>query len=176
LSLIGGIFLLLGGLLESFIFVFFGVGAVIFVLSLVVSVLVIVGAVMLYVKPEQKLIWGIIILVFSILGFIFNFIGGFVVGSVLGIIGGALGLAHKPEVARSCPRCGRAVASDHNACPYCGYVFPVAYGAMPSWGSYPTAPEGTSSQGAASAVRTCPKCGASVTPGARFCANCGSSF
>ncbi len=51
-------------------------------------------AVLLRLKPNQRQTWGILVLVFSILGF-FGF-GGFIVGSVLGIVGGIMTLRWKP--------------------------------------------------------------------------------
>src|SRR6266567_4033354 len=51
-------------------------------------------AVLLRLKPNQRQTWGILVLVFSILGF-FGF-GGFIVGSVLGIVGGIMTLRWRP--------------------------------------------------------------------------------
>jgi len=54
---------------------------------------VLIGAVMLYVKPEQRRSWGLVILVISALNF-FVGIGGLLAGA-LGAVGGALAMAAK---------------------------------------------------------------------------------
>src|SRR6266699_3105134 len=59
---------------------------VLFDIFLVTISIVTMSAVLLRLKPNQRQTWGILVLVFSILGF-FGF-GGFIVGSVLGIVGG----------------------------------------------------------------------------------------
>jgi uncharacterized protein DUF6114 len=64
------------------------------VFGLICGVIVTMSAVLLRLKPNQRQTWGILVLVFSILGF-FGF-GGFIVGSVLGIIGGIMTLRWKP--------------------------------------------------------------------------------
>jgi len=61
------------------------------------------SAVLLRLKPNQRQTWGILVLVFSILGF-FGF-GGFIVGSVLGIVGGIMTLRWKlPPTATTPPQ------------------------------------------------------------------------
>jgi len=96
-------------------------------------ILVLVGAVMLYVNPEKSKTWGVIVLVFSIISLFFA-LGGFIVGMILGIIGGALGIAWKPSpplapavtpaaaqpITRVCPQCGRVLKEDVKFCPHCG--------------------------------------------------------
>ena len=62
--------------------------------GLICGTIVTMSAVLLRLKPAQRQTWGILVLVFSILGF-FGF-GGFIVGSVLGIVGGILTLRWKP--------------------------------------------------------------------------------
>ena len=56
------------------------------VIALICGVLVLFGAIMLRVKPENKKAWGILIAVFSIPSVITG--GGFIIGFILGIIGG----------------------------------------------------------------------------------------
>jgi len=118
LSLISGIFTLIGGLTVAYAgrwhfefmqrmmsgygyafgqgpgyalpFVWFmGIPGVIF------GVVLIVGSVMLIQRPRQHETWGILILVFSILS-IFGGVAGCLLGLVLGIVGGALAIAWKP--------------------------------------------------------------------------------
>ena len=64
--------------------------------GLIFGILVLLGAIMLHIKPVNKKAWGIIILVFSIPSVVTG--GGFIIGFILGIIGGALALSRKPNV------------------------------------------------------------------------------
>lgn len=54
-----------------------------------------IGAILIYVRPEQSQMWGVLILIFSIVGLIG--MGGFIIGSVLGLIGGILALTWRHE-------------------------------------------------------------------------------
>jgi hypothetical protein len=65
--------------------------------ALVSGVLVIVGAIMLNARPQERTAWGIIILIFSIISLMG--MGGFFIGAVLGIAGGALALSLRPAKA-----------------------------------------------------------------------------
>ncbi len=67
-------------------------------IGLISGVLVIIGAVMLDTRPSEHTIWGIIVLVFSIISLLG--LGGFFVGAILGIIGGALALSWRPTINR----------------------------------------------------------------------------
>lgn len=106
------------------IFLFFWFGAI-------TGIVIIIGAVLMYAIPRQHLVWGIVVLVFSIMS-ILSF-GGLIVGFISGIIGGALGIAWKPSavasavptppqplITRVCPQCGRVLAEDVRYCPHCG--------------------------------------------------------
>jgi len=64
--------------------------ATIAVIGLICGALVLLGAVMLHTKPENRRTWGIMIIVFSIPSVVTG--GGFIVGFILGIIGGAKAL------------------------------------------------------------------------------------
>ena len=64
------------------------------VFGLICGMIVTTSAVLMRLKPVQRQTWGILVLVFSILGF-FGF-GGFIIGSVLGIVGGILALRWTP--------------------------------------------------------------------------------
>jgi len=110
LSLIGGIFIILGGLvymvvfsilggLFSFLgFAGLGIGLVALgALGLIWGILVIVGATMMNSgNPARVRTGSILVLIFSILSW-FGAIGGFFLGFLLGLIGAILGLAWKPE-------------------------------------------------------------------------------
>jgi len=55
------------------------------------GIVVLVGAVMLYVKPEQRRSWGVVILVASAVDFVFGMMG--LLAGTLGVIGGVLALS-----------------------------------------------------------------------------------
>ncbi len=117
LSLIGGIFILLGGafiavvfatlsgFLTAFGFGDFGLGGftMVGVLGIVLGLLVIVGGVMMYAKPNQHVIWGALVLIFAIVSIPFSMIGGFVIGFILALVGGILGLVFKPSMPMAAP-------------------------------------------------------------------------
>src|SRR3989442_2932622 len=105
LSLIGGIFILLGAIVVMALASVIGslmligggdpnlaylYGAV----GLIFAILVLVGAVMLWMKPQQHVMWGVVVLLFSLFSIITT--GGFFIGLILGLIGGGLGIAWKP--------------------------------------------------------------------------------
>jgi hypothetical protein len=109
LSLVGGIFwviqalvfVVLASLLESMgLIAGFGgagmIGGLLAGVSFVFAILIILGGVMMFVKPPQAKIWGILVLVFAVIGFLFG--GGFFIGSILALIGGILGLVWKPPM------------------------------------------------------------------------------
>lgn len=110
LSLAGGVLILLGGgvsimsmvvptggyqgmmgmmqaMMGSF---WFGMMVWAFVLGLVSGIMVLLGAIMVYIKPKERKTWGTIIIIFSAMSFLG--MGGFFIGATLGIVGGALAL------------------------------------------------------------------------------------
>ncbi len=104
LSIIGGILILILGIIILAVGAAFMAFMVPVWLSSLVSgigiwgiicgLVVLVASYLCYVKPEPYTIWGILILVFSILSFIEG--GGFFIGAILGIIGGIWILMWKP--------------------------------------------------------------------------------
>ena len=129
LSLIGGIFIILVGVLLSAAVATVAPvgGAFYFLIILATSVMVLLGAAMLYVSPEHHTAWGIVIIVFSFVSILG--LGGLLIGMILGIVGGALGISWKPAqatppppppITRICPQCGRVVVPDVKYCPNCG--------------------------------------------------------
>lgn len=68
--------------------------ATIAVIGLICGALVLFGAIMLRIKPENKKAWGILIIAFSIPSVITG--GGFIIGFILGIIGGVKAFRWKP--------------------------------------------------------------------------------
>lgn len=65
-------------------------------IGLIFGVLVLLAAILLHIKPGNKKVWGIIIVIFSVPSVVTG--GGFIIGFILGIIGGSLSLSRKPEV------------------------------------------------------------------------------
>jgi hypothetical protein len=118
LSLVGGIFILVGGGAMS-MFGRFGLGGMIGgfrgmmsyrygmmgglgfglfgILGLIFGAIVIISAFMLNSKPHEHSMWGTVIVIFSVLSIFGSAMGGFGVGLILGIIGGILGITWKPS-------------------------------------------------------------------------------
>jgi hypothetical protein len=63
------------------------------IIGIVSGTLVILGALMIGFRPHESHMWGVMVLVFSLLS-IFG-MGGFLVGAVLGIIGGSIALTKR---------------------------------------------------------------------------------
>jgi hypothetical protein len=63
--------------------------------GLVSGTITLFASVLMYARPKEHAIWGVLVLVFACVGIV-SF-GGFIAGMVLGIIGGALGIAWRPE-------------------------------------------------------------------------------
>ncbi len=68
--------------------------ATIAIIGLICGALVLFGAIMLRIKPENKKAWGILIIVFSMPSVITG--GGFIIGFILGIIDGVKAFKWKP--------------------------------------------------------------------------------
>lgn len=119
LSLIGGIFILLGGGMMSMLgygfrgmmssyggwgygmmrpgFGMMGLAfGVMGILGLVFGVIVIISAIMLNSKPQEHTTWGTLIVIFSVLSIVGSAMGGFGIGLVLGLVGGVLAITWKP--------------------------------------------------------------------------------
>jgi hypothetical protein len=156
LGLIGGILILLGGLDELVVLYTTVVSVAPFVggfwlaaLGLIgvgAGLVVILFSVFVYVNPRQHVVYGVIILIGSLLS-VFA-LSGFLVGLVLGVVGGALAIAWSPY---------RSAFAPYVFAPYAG----GPYGTMP-----PSA--------GPIAHRACLKCGRLVAADARFCSYCGA--
>ena len=66
-------------------------------IGLISGIIVLGSGVMLRINPRQSVVFGVLILVFSVVSFFGS--GGFVVGAVLGIIGGIMTLTWRRPVA-----------------------------------------------------------------------------
>ena len=89
-SALGGILGGLGGGAAGTILLVYGAVGLIFAL------LVLIGAIMLWMKPQSHVAWGVVILLFSLFSIITG--GGFIIGLILGLVGGILGIVWKPPV------------------------------------------------------------------------------
>ncbi len=69
-------------------------------LGLVSGSIVTVGAVMMYLRPQEISVWGGIVLAFSVLSLV-SVMGGLLIGLILGVMGGALAIGWKPAHLRS---------------------------------------------------------------------------
>ena len=116
LSLFGGIFILLGGavmaaimaslsgMFGAFGFGDFGLGLTMMgALGAIFGLIVIIGGVMMYVKPDQHVLWGVIVLVLAIISLPFSLLGGFIIGFILALVGGILGIVFKPTMPMAAP-------------------------------------------------------------------------
>lgn len=66
------------------------------ILGLIFGAIVIISALMLNNKPEQHSTWGTLIVIFSVLSIFGSAMGGFGIGLILGLIGGVLAITWKP--------------------------------------------------------------------------------
>lgn len=98
LSLIGGIFVLLGGIwwaiVGAIIAIFTaGAGAILGIFA-IFGIIIIIGSVMMYNQATSAKTWGIIILILGIISLI-GIVTAF--GGLLSIIGGILAIVWKPS-------------------------------------------------------------------------------
>ncbi|HEX9319781.1 MAG TPA: hypothetical protein VF884_12685 [Nitrososphaeraceae archaeon] len=113
LSLVGGVLIIFGSLLPLLFFANFQIspmrgkmggmmgwwegsgfmGGWFFPLTLIAGVLVLVGAILMNARPQETTTWGIIVLIFSIIGF--TGMGFSILGAIIGIIGGIIALSER---------------------------------------------------------------------------------
>jgi hypothetical protein len=62
-----------------------------FSIPLISGILVVLAAIMLNIRPQETTTWGIVVLIFSIIGFTGMSLS--ILGGILGIIGGAIALS-----------------------------------------------------------------------------------
>jgi len=114
LSLIGGIFILIGSLIGSILAGILGgammlvpflggLGALVIliaILGVIFGIIIIIGAVMINSGDPSRVRTGsILVLIFSILSLLLTG-GGFIIGFILALVGGILGLVWKPSEQR----------------------------------------------------------------------------
>lgn len=66
------------------------------IVGIVFGAIIIVAAVMVYITPKQHVLWGTLIIVFSVIS-VLGCMGGLGIGLILGVIGGVLAILWKPE-------------------------------------------------------------------------------
>lgn len=154
LSMVGGVFILLGGAFEFYFSFFYSQVAfpprfgdelaVLGAIGIGVGVLAIVFAVLLYLYPQHHALFGGLILVASVVSAVSYW--GFLIGLVLGVVGGVLAIAWVP---------------------FRWPLAPYGYGPPGGWqyGASATAP---------SAYRACMKCGLLAGRESKFCPHCGN--
>ncbi|HYA70296.1 MAG TPA: zinc ribbon domain-containing protein [Thermoplasmata archaeon] len=103
LSIIGGIFILLGGLAEIAIGSYAssagygalgGAAAGLGALGLLMGILILVLGILLLSNPGSHVTYGVLIIVFALISLV-SFFGGFFIGFLLALIGGILALVFK---------------------------------------------------------------------------------
>ncbi len=65
------------------------------IIGIVCGLLVMVFGILMFTMPKQHLIWGVLVLVLSLISILGW--GGFILGMILGIVGGILGIVFKPS-------------------------------------------------------------------------------
>lgn len=110
ISLASGVIIILGGILPWLFFANFQaspmggmmwgagpwfMGGWLFQLSLVAGAMVLFGAIMMNARPQETRNWGIIVLVFSVLGLVG--MGLSTLGGIIGIVGGSMALAERRQ-------------------------------------------------------------------------------
>jgi len=158
LSLIGGLFVIFGGVTLAFVgSIFSGLNVsgaasasnavlALGVVGIIMGLVMVVGGFMMYSKPTSTKMWGVIVLILAIISWV-TAIGGFFIGFLLGLIGGILALTFKPT---------------------------MAPGAMPPPMMSSSMPMGSAPMG--SMGMTCKNCGASIPAGATRCPSCGANL
>lgn len=72
------------------------------VVGIIMGLIMIVGGFMMYSKPSSAKMWGVVVLILSILSWV-TAVGGLVIGFILGLIGGILAIVFKPSSAPAAP-------------------------------------------------------------------------
>jgi hypothetical protein len=139
LSLVGGIFVVIGGLATAaigavFTFMIGGIGGIFGVLGIVWGILIIYFATRLNSDPAGHSTSGALIIVFSLLSW-FGGLGGFFIGFLLALIGGILAITWSPRTQptsmppppvgtmagmKYCASCGTQMSASATFCPKCG--------------------------------------------------------
>lgn len=118
LSMIGGIFILFGGVayfsiagLFALLGSFPGMGSlpidpvmlfrILGGIGIAIGGLIIFGGLMMYLRPERSTLFGVLVLILSLVSVITW--GGFFLGLILALVGGILGIVFKPSTQAPSP-------------------------------------------------------------------------
>jgi hypothetical protein len=82
-----------------------GVMTAMWILELISGIIVLISAIMLKIRPGEAtegirkccILWGTMILIFSIVSLFGGSMGGFLIGAIFGIVGGSLALLSRPK-------------------------------------------------------------------------------
>lgn len=159
LSIVAGVFDLVGGLTIWGIFSLVpdplsSAIAVMGILGVVMGLVMIIGSMRAYSRPQSYDKWGILMVMFAFVSWVVA-AGGIFVGFVLGLIGGILWVVWKPSpqaqqsyqstLQRQPPAQAPPLIPSDNDCPYCGNPL-------------------------AASDRNCPRCGRELDPPAlQYC-------
>jgi len=104
LAIIGGLFILLSGVWIAEVgsilsLLTFGLGGGILILlgafGAVLGVLILVLGVLVYIQPQHHVIFGVLIVLFSVISL--TSLGGFILGFILALVAGILAVVWKPS-------------------------------------------------------------------------------
>ena len=103
LTIVGGLFIVLGGLLEAVFgalvaLVLPKLGALLILGGLIVGALTVLMGLLLFALPRLKLVWGTITIALAFLSLVFAFLGGFFIGFLLALVGGVLAVTYRPPL------------------------------------------------------------------------------
>jgi len=76
--------------------------SVISILGLISGAVMIASAMMFRNRPQDHIIWGVLVLVFALVSL--ADMGGYFIGAILGIVGGALALSYRGQAALQAPQ------------------------------------------------------------------------
>lgn len=137
LGFVGGMIILVSGVIVGATFLIVGTltqpGPLMLLgglFSIVIGVPIIVGAVMLYVNPENHIAWSIVVVSCSLASWVTPSYGGFYIGLILGLAGGILGITWTPPaplmslITKTCQNCGKIMEGEAKYCSNCGNELP----------------------------------------------------
>lgn len=112
LTIVGGFFILFGGLVIAligfFFLAFFHVAGWIFLLGIFAGLLTLVSGLLMLLVPAGHTVWGALAIIMALVS-IPAALAGFVIGFLLALVGGILAITWKPPVDRVITTEGRTV-------------------------------------------------------------------
>ncbi len=66
-------------------------------IGLAIGILTLLMGILAFAKPKHHLLAGILLIIFSLMSFVFNILGGFFIGFLLALIAGILAIVFKPD-------------------------------------------------------------------------------